>query len=107
MHALLGVLYHIGVGSSVVCSTISGNAKASVRGTDDRQFHAFFCYRSSLGPRTHENFMKGILIFQVSDKFFLSSIQEIYGCPQNWGGDYSLKYERRRRHQHYLYHTCN
>lgn len=33
---------HIGVGSSVVCSTISGNAKASVRGTDDRRFHAFF-----------------------------------------------------------------
>ena len=33
---------HIGVGSSVVCSTIPGNAKASVRGTDNRQFHAFF-----------------------------------------------------------------
>ena len=27
---------HIGVGSNVVCSAIPGNAKASVRGTDDR-----------------------------------------------------------------------
>lgn len=39
---------HIGVGSSVVCSTISGNAKASVRGTDDRQFHAFFMHYLAL-----------------------------------------------------------
>lgn len=35
---------HIGVGSSVVCSTVSGNAKASESGTDDRQFPRFFLY---------------------------------------------------------------
>jgi len=34
---------HIGVGSNVVCSTSIGNARASVRGTDDQQCsHAFF-----------------------------------------------------------------
>ena len=31
-------IYHIGVGSSVVCSTVSGNAKASEGGTDDERF---------------------------------------------------------------------
>lgn len=36
------VYIHIGVGSSVVCSTISGNAKASVRGTDSRMDSRFF-----------------------------------------------------------------
>ena len=30
-----GGVYHIGVGSSVVCSTVSGNAKASISGTDN------------------------------------------------------------------------
>ena len=29
-------IFHIGVGSDVVCSTIIGNARASVRGTDNR-----------------------------------------------------------------------
>ena len=39
---LLGVVsvVHIGVGSDVVCSTIIGNARASVRGADNRRFHA-------------------------------------------------------------------
>ena len=32
---------HIGVGSDVVCSTMIGNARASMRGTDSRRFHAF------------------------------------------------------------------
>ena len=31
-------IYHIGVGSNVVCSTVSGNAKASESGTDDERF---------------------------------------------------------------------
>ncbi len=32
-----------GVGSGVVCSTLIGNARASVRGTDDKRCsHAFF-----------------------------------------------------------------
>ena len=31
-------IYHIGVGSSVVCSTVSGNAKASEGGTDGERF---------------------------------------------------------------------
>ena len=35
-------IYHIGVGSSVVCSTVSGNAKASEGGTDDERFPRFF-----------------------------------------------------------------
>ena len=33
---------HIGVGSDVVCSSGLGNARALVRGTDNRRFHAFF-----------------------------------------------------------------
>ena len=33
---------HIGVDSGVVCSTLMGNARASVRGIDNRRFHAFF-----------------------------------------------------------------
>lgn len=36
--------YHIGVGSNVVCSAVSGNAKASISGTDDRQFPRFFMF---------------------------------------------------------------
>ncbi len=35
------IIYN-GVGSNVVCSTISGNAKASVRGTDNKQFPRSF-----------------------------------------------------------------
>jgi len=34
---------HIGVGSNVVCSTVIGNARASIRGTDNRMVHAFLC----------------------------------------------------------------
>ena len=34
--------YHIGVGSNVVCLTTMGDARASGRGTDDRQFPRFF-----------------------------------------------------------------
>ena len=33
---------HIGVGSDVVCSTIIGNARASVRGIDNRTIPRFF-----------------------------------------------------------------
>lgn len=36
-------LYHIGVDSYVVCSTIMGNARASMCGIDSRTFHAFLC----------------------------------------------------------------
>ena len=35
--------FHIGVGSNVVCSTEIGNARALVRGMDNRRFHAFLC----------------------------------------------------------------
>ena len=35
-------IIHIGVGSDVVCSSGLGNARALVRGTDNRRFHAFF-----------------------------------------------------------------
>ena len=37
-----GLDFHIGVGSNVVCSTEIGNARALVRGMDNRRFHAFF-----------------------------------------------------------------
>ena len=37
------VIFIFGVGSSVVCSAVSGNAKASISGTDNRRFHAFLC----------------------------------------------------------------
>ena len=33
---------HIGVGSDVVCSTAIGNARASIRGTDNRTISRFF-----------------------------------------------------------------
>ena len=35
-------VHHIGVGSDVVCSTLIGSARASMRGTDSRMNHAFF-----------------------------------------------------------------
>ena len=38
----VGFTFHIGVGSSVVCSTIPGNAKASVRGTDNKEVPTLF-----------------------------------------------------------------
>ena len=38
------VCIHIGVGSNVVCSTSIGNARASVRGTDDSKFPRFFMF---------------------------------------------------------------
>ena len=45
-NVLYGFLYgngfHIGVGSDVVCSTIIGNARASVRGIDNRTIPRFF-----------------------------------------------------------------
>ena len=39
---LMEMIIHIGVGSDVVCSSGLGNARALVRGTDNRRFHAFF-----------------------------------------------------------------
>lgn len=38
----VGYYIHIGVGSNVVCSTIPGNAKASVRGTDSKEVPTLF-----------------------------------------------------------------
>lgn len=35
-------VYINGVGSNVVCSTISGNAKTSVRGTDNKEVPTSF-----------------------------------------------------------------
>ena len=40
--SLNGNDFHIGVGSDVVCSTIIGNARASVRGMDNRTIPRFF-----------------------------------------------------------------
>ena len=37
-----GAIIHIGVGSDVVCSTIIGNARASVCGTDNRTISRSF-----------------------------------------------------------------
>ena len=36
----MDLIFHIGVGSNVVCSTEIGNARALVRGMDNRRFHA-------------------------------------------------------------------
>lgn len=41
-HEKIKCIYISAWASDVVCSTIPGNAKASVRGTDSKQFHAFF-----------------------------------------------------------------
>lgn len=47
------VAFHIGVGSGVVCSTLIGNARASVRGTDDKRCsHALFLYSLSISILT-------------------------------------------------------
>lgn len=43
------VYHNIGVGSNVVYSTISGNAKASVRGTDNKQFPCLYYVRRRTG----------------------------------------------------------
>ena len=42
----VGFTFHIGVGSNVVCSTIPGNAKASVRGTDNKEVPTLFYARN-------------------------------------------------------------
>ena len=42
LRSLCGGVYHIGVGSDVVCSTGLGSARASMCGTDNRTTHAFF-----------------------------------------------------------------
>ena len=39
----LGYYIHIGVGSDVVCSTLIGNARASVRGIDNSDDSTLFC----------------------------------------------------------------
>ena len=41
--SFIGLYFHIGVGSSVVCSTVSGNAKASISGTGNSQFPRLSC----------------------------------------------------------------
>ena len=38
IQSLRGIIFIFGVGSSVVCSTGLGNARASGRGTDNKQF---------------------------------------------------------------------
>ena len=43
--SILVAYIHIGVGSNVVCSTTIGSARASIRGTDNRQFPRFFYVR--------------------------------------------------------------
>ena len=41
VHRARLVYIHIGVGSDVVCSTTMGNARASIRGTDNKTTHVF------------------------------------------------------------------
>ena len=41
-------IFHIGVGSSVVCSSVSGNAKASISGTDNKKVPTLFNVRKNL-----------------------------------------------------------
>lgn len=55
-------VYINGVGSNVVCSTISGNAKASVRGTDNKQFPRLFMCELRLGSKLITQKRQSILI---------------------------------------------
>ena len=49
------LIIHIGVGSDVVCSTIIGNARASVCGTDNRRFHALFYVYIAINEQRHRS----------------------------------------------------
>ena len=46
-HKALGYYIHIGVGSDVVCSTLIGNARASIRGMDNSDDSTLFLCRAS------------------------------------------------------------
>ena len=48
-HKALGYYIHIGVGSDVVCSTLIGNARASIRGMDNSDDSTLF-FVSSIEP---------------------------------------------------------
>ena len=73
---LMKMIIHIGVGSDVVCSTIIGNASASVCGTDNRRFHAIFlfflsflrvkCYREKLEERVRKISFVSYLSYDLS-----------------------------------------
>ena len=45
VHHVVINIFHIGVGSNVVCSTIPGNAKASGCGTGNKDVPTLFCAR--------------------------------------------------------------
>lgn len=63
-------VFHIGVGSGVVCSTLIGNARASVRGTDDKRFPRFFMLVEqmlNLLVREHT----AIMFVKISKKYYL------------------------------------
>ena len=49
--SILVAYIHIGVGSNVVCSTTIGSARASIRGTDNKQFPRFFMLASIIENR--------------------------------------------------------
>ena len=51
----LGYYIHIGVGSDVVCSTLIGNARASIRGMDNSDDSTLFC----VPCRTDKPYTKG------------------------------------------------
>ena len=55
------MIIHIGVGSDVVCSTIIGKARASVCGTDNRRFHAFFMSMFAIVSKDIEADMNALL----------------------------------------------
>ena len=55
-----GGVYHIGVGSSVVCSTVSGNAKASISGTDNSS-STLFCVVTGFYYSQKDTLMKNCL----------------------------------------------
>ena len=48
------MIIHIGVGSDVVCSTKIGDARASMRGTDNETVHAFFLCRIIIKDAGHQ-----------------------------------------------------
>ena len=69
------VIIHIGVGPNVVCSTIPGNAKSSVRGTDSKEISTFEPENPSLN-HLYISFVynrEAILVLYVSYRLSRSS----------------------------------
>ena len=66
-------IIHIGVGSDVVCSTLIGNARASVRGMDDGvQFSTLFLFMYTTNSRNllvvRPSLKKTVIVLSIAAK---------------------------------------